>query len=261
MDDGSKDNTAAIVEAWKNEGKIHIRFYVQENGGKHRAHNQGVRRCNTDWFICVDSDDYLTDDAVDIFIKEIGLAEKEEIGVIFPKYEMQTGFPEKWFKYGEMVHISDMYFKLGGMIETALLLKTEYLKRCMFPEFEGEKYLGEEIIYNELDKIGKLRASDAKVYCFAYREDGLTNRTFYHWKKNPAGMLALLCSRYHIIIASDADPARKCALIFKCVMNINALCLAAGKRIREFSPNMFLSVVMYIPSILFAHYRYGDCNG
>lgn len=43
VDDGSTDNTKLLIEAWIREGKIDIRYYYQENSGKHVAINKGVR--------------------------------------------------------------------------------------------------------------------------------------------------------------------------------------------------------------------------
>ena len=52
------------------EKKITIRYFKQRNGGKQRAHNKGVEICNTELFICVDSDDYIVKDSVDKILKK-----------------------------------------------------------------------------------------------------------------------------------------------------------------------------------------------
>lgn len=256
VDDGSKDNTAEVLMRWKKEKKIDIEFYRQENGGKHRAHNLGVKMCNTDWFICVDSDDFLTKDAVDIFLAEI-LQIVDEIGIMFPKYEVRKEFSGHWFQRGEKVHVSDLYIKLNKITETALLYKAKYLKECLFPEYEGEKYLGEEIVYNELDRIGVMKVCDSKVYCYKYRDDGLTQNAFCHWKNSPIGMLALLSSRYNTILISDTRKTRKYVLLIKCIMNINALCMVSQKSIMKNTTNKYLSAFLYLPSVIFKKYRYG----
>src|SRR5665647_1656547 len=65
VDDGSTDNTKDLVQAWTNEGKLTIRYIYQKNGGKMRAHNTGVLYATTELFLCVDSDDYLVETAVE----------------------------------------------------------------------------------------------------------------------------------------------------------------------------------------------------
>ena len=65
VDDGSTDGTSEQVQEWIEANQILIRYHVRENGGKMRAHNDGVRLCHTELFLCLDSDDYLGTDAVE----------------------------------------------------------------------------------------------------------------------------------------------------------------------------------------------------
>lgn len=64
VDDGSTDDTLNIVESFKKENKLKIRYIRQENGGKHRALNVGICTIESDWTFIVDSDDYLLPEAV-----------------------------------------------------------------------------------------------------------------------------------------------------------------------------------------------------
>ena len=64
VDDGSTDQTEELVSNWIKENRIDIEYYKQENQGKPAAHNTGVELTKTELFTCVDSDDYLTDNAV-----------------------------------------------------------------------------------------------------------------------------------------------------------------------------------------------------
>ena len=59
VDDGSTDNTKQLVESFINENKITINYHWKQNGGKHTAHNVGLELCDTELFVCVDSDDSL----------------------------------------------------------------------------------------------------------------------------------------------------------------------------------------------------------
>lgn len=66
VDDGSTDNTAELFEQWQKESNpFSIRYFQQENGGKCRAINHGLELAAGKLFFTVDSDDYLTDDAVE----------------------------------------------------------------------------------------------------------------------------------------------------------------------------------------------------
>ena len=66
VDDGSADNTKALFDAWQQEDNFFpIRYIKQENGGKCRAINHGLKLAQGELFFTVDSDDYLTDDALE----------------------------------------------------------------------------------------------------------------------------------------------------------------------------------------------------
>ena len=65
IDDGSTDNTAELVKGWQMENKILIRYFYQENQGMHGAHNAAYRLIDTELNTCIDSDDYIPDDAVE----------------------------------------------------------------------------------------------------------------------------------------------------------------------------------------------------
>ena len=70
IDDGSKDDTKNIVKDFKDENKIEIKYFYQENQGKMLAINKLVKEANGDLIIECDSDDYFTEDAFDIIKNE-----------------------------------------------------------------------------------------------------------------------------------------------------------------------------------------------
>ena len=64
VDDGSSDGTKEIVSRWEHENIVPIKYIYQENAGKMQAHNLGTVLAESELFLCVDSDDYLEDDAI-----------------------------------------------------------------------------------------------------------------------------------------------------------------------------------------------------
>lgn len=66
IDDGSTDGTIDYVDRWINErNKFNIRYIYQQNQGMHGAHNTAYENINTELNTCLDSDDYMADDAVE----------------------------------------------------------------------------------------------------------------------------------------------------------------------------------------------------
>lgn len=66
VDDGSTDNTKELVEKWiKQKTEFNIRYIYKENGGMHTAYNTAYANIDTELSVNVDSDDYLTDTAIE----------------------------------------------------------------------------------------------------------------------------------------------------------------------------------------------------
>lgn len=84
VDDGSEDDTSAKVKKWMKENdKFKIRYIYQNNQGKQLAFNTGVENCELEYFFCVDSDDYLTDNAVEEIYKILpNIKEKRIAGIV-----------------------------------------------------------------------------------------------------------------------------------------------------------------------------------
>ena len=66
IDDGSTDHTQKLIKQYQSDNKIEIQYIYQNNGGKHRALNNGIQRIHTELTFIVDSDDYLREDATAI---------------------------------------------------------------------------------------------------------------------------------------------------------------------------------------------------
>ena len=57
VDDGSTDETPALVAELKRKASFPVRSIRKENGGKHTALNVGIREIDTPLIFIVDSDD------------------------------------------------------------------------------------------------------------------------------------------------------------------------------------------------------------
>ena len=143
VDDGSTDQVEDLITQWIEEKKIAIHFIRQENGGKHVAHNTGVLNCDTDLFICVDSDDYLTDDAIELVYKYWDMIKNNQqlAGIaMLRKYQngqlMSTHMP----KGIDSSTLYDLYENYHFKGDLALVFRTEILKKYLFPQFENEKF-------------------------------------------------------------------------------------------------------------------------
>ena len=82
VDDGSTDHLEDVVRPWlERAAAFQIEFYRKENGGMYTAYNLALSHVETDYWVCIDSDDWLADDAVDIIYRAIRYSESKNINI------------------------------------------------------------------------------------------------------------------------------------------------------------------------------------
>lgn len=259
VDDGSSDGTRELVEAWASDdgNPFEIRYFYQENSGKHVAQNRAVREARGELFICVDSDDWLTSDAVSTML---GTKLREfEAGVIFPKLLFEKGKLREtpWFPNGaDLIELADMRFEFGLGIETALLFRTNLLAAHPSPVEEGEHFMSEDLVYLSFPRGTRFRISSAGFYECEYLDDGLTHNLFSHWISCPLGAAALFVMRYEV--AGRYRLSRRLPAQVKALMNLSALRIALGEGALLGSPNRFMSALLIPASAVFSKVRYRE---
>lgn len=70
IDDGSTDFTRQLVEGFISEKRIPIRYIYKENGGLHTGYNTAYSNIDSELCVCIDSDDFMPDDAVELILKK-----------------------------------------------------------------------------------------------------------------------------------------------------------------------------------------------
>ncbi len=193
VDDGSTDGTEQLLDLWeKEQSEFKITYIKTQNGGKHRAINKGIQLANGELFFIVDSDDYITKDAVDFILtkSESILSDDTFAGIVGLKQiysskeiidgEFCTG------DYIDADYLERRKYNLLG--DKAEVFKTKILKHFPFPEFEGEKFVSEGLVWNKIALAGyKLRWYNHVIYLCDYLAEGLTKNMYNILQNNPRG--------------------------------------------------------------------------
>lgn len=189
IDDGSTDNTRELVCEWKRENKIPIDYYYQENQGMHGAHNAAYRLIETELNTCIDSDDYMPDDAVEKIVnfweqhRSTEVAGFMGLDVDFEGNVIGTPFPEGM----ERTTIGGFYCH-GGKGDKKLVFRTDVVKNYPeYPIFEGEKYGPMGVKIQLIDQDYELLTLNEPLSCVCYMPDGSTQNMFKQYIFNPKG--------------------------------------------------------------------------
>ena len=190
VDDGSADDTKALVASWQGEENLFpIRYVYQENGGKCRAINRGLKEADGRLFFTVDSDDYLTDDAIEKVIRWDGELPRDGhfCGYVGNRGITPTQTPNRLFPGGYLDGTAlDRYDQVDG--ERAFVFYTEVHRKYLYPEFPGEKFLTEAVTWDLMAHDGyKMRFYNDIIWIWEYKDDGLTRAGYRVFLENPQG--------------------------------------------------------------------------
>jgi glycosyltransferase involved in cell wall biosynthesis len=189
VDDGSTDNTKELLQIWMADAKIPIVYFYQENQGMHGAHNAAYRLIETELNTCIDSDDYMPDDAVEKIIsfwKAKGSAKYAGIvGLdITPDGKViGTKFPENLTE-----STLNGFYDRGGKGDKKLVYRTEIINSVPeYPLFEGERYVSLGYKYLLVDQKYKLLVLNEPLVVVDYLPDGSSLNMFKQYVRNPKG--------------------------------------------------------------------------
>lgn len=157
VDDGSSDGTRELFAAWQQEeNAFPIRYVWQENGGKCRAINHGLELARGELFFTVDSDDYLTEDALQkVAAWDAELPDKARYcGFVGNRGVNPKETPNRLFEGGYLDGTAlDRYTmveqdKVLVDGERAFVFYTDVHRKYLYPEFPGEKFLTEAVTWD-----------------------------------------------------------------------------------------------------------------
>lgn len=193
VDDGSTDNTQEVVKNWLFNVNIHIKYVYKQNGGKHTALNWAINMVSSELIFIVDSDDVLTNDAVETILRYHRKYESENS---ICGYSFLRAYPDgkvngKKFVPDERIatYIEARINSNDTMADKAEVFKTECLREFPFPEYQGEKFLGEDIVWIQMAKKYSMVHINKIIYMGNYQEDGLTKKRRLHNIESPVGCM------------------------------------------------------------------------
>ena len=178
MDDGSTDGTSDLF-AGKTflSAPFPIRYYRQENGGKHCALNAGVKQAKGDFIFIADSDDWLLPQSVAIVgLHTSAIADDNTfagvagLDVFDDERIVGTGLPQDIIDCNAM-DIRYRYHVDGDLKE---VFKTTVLQEFPFPEIQDEKFCPEQLVWFRIAQKYKLRYFNTPIYVAEYQSNGIT---------------------------------------------------------------------------------------
>lgn len=194
IDDGSTDCTYEKVKNWSADNtKFPIRYYKFENSGKQKEINRALDLARGELFFTVDSDDLLTADALDKINQwEKTIPQCEEFCGFAGSDGDMTGKAINPIFSEEYVDATffNRYAETGMFIghDRPWVFYTDVHRQYRYPEFEGEKFIAEAVVWNRMAKDGyQIRCFNDVIYLIEHQEDGYTKKISQILIQSPKG--------------------------------------------------------------------------
>lgn len=195
VDDGSTDDTREVVANLKEKcgGAFPMGYVYKANGGKHMAINIGAERARGELLFIADSDDLLTDDALETVENswhDIS-DDKSFAGIAGLDITMDTrevigsGLPQEHIDCNA-IDIRYRHHVTGDMKE---VFRTEVLREFPFPEFAGERFCPEQLVWFRMARRYRLRYINKPIYIADYQPDGITAGITRARMRNPSASM------------------------------------------------------------------------
>lgn len=237
IDDGSTDNTKELVEEWmKNDNKFEIRYHYKKNGGMHTGHNAAYELIDTKLNVCIDSDDFMPDNAVELIVNFWNKYGSDKYSGIVALDVYKNGevigckLPNK-----KSTTLSGFYDN-GGQGDKKLIYRTEVINKYpSYPEFKGEKFVPLDYKYLLADQDYELLIMNEAVCVVEYMEDGSSKNMFRQYYKNPRGFSFM--RKVHMVY--DKKFINK----FKnCIHYVSSSFISKNKEFISESPNKLMTI-------------------
>lgn len=247
IDDGSTDNTKELVQKWSKSTKdFEIKYYYKENGGMHTAHNSAYELIDTELNVCIDSDDYMTDNAVELIINAWKQCDKRNqyAGIIALDIDNQGNvIGTDLSALDDIAHIRDFYLN-GGRGDKKFIYRTDLITACPpYPVFEGEKYVSLAYKYSMLDDKYKMIVLNEAVCVVEYRNDGSSLNMWRQYIKNPKG--------FAFIRLEDMKRAKNIKSLYRNAIHyVSSSIFSKDINFIKRSPKKIATIIAIIPGIL-----------
>ena len=179
VDDGSTDGTENLPFFKEEHEGFPIRYIRQENGGKHRAINRGIKEAKGELFLILDSDDSLPEvslERIAFYYQQI--KDNFSFGGVCGYMAHHDGTVIGHGNDALLLDVNTLelrykYHVQGDMCE---VFRTSVLKEFSFPEIDRERFCPEALVWNRIAQKYRLHVFHEVVYFRDYLDGGLSDK-------------------------------------------------------------------------------------
>ena len=182
VDDGSTDSSPAICEEYAGRDS-RIRVIHQENKGLSEARNAGIRASAGKCLTYVDSDDFLTENALEKWTELINRFQADmaiaNMAILADERDFTPRAPEEIREFrmtGKEALEQMLLGRIHGSSACGLLLAAELARKHLFPP--GKFHEDDRVTFRYYTDAERVAATTEELYLYIQRPGSITHRTF-----------------------------------------------------------------------------------
>lgn len=190
IDDGSTDNTSCLVKSWQNVDRgFEIKYIYKENGGLASGYNVAIENIETELAVCVDSDDYLSDDAIEKVVsfwsehRDEGYAGIVGLDCTPDGKVIGDLLPNK--KSINLIDLMVGNYKIKNGDRKNFVRTDLYKSVAPMKEFSGERDFNPHYLHIKISQHYDFLVLNEKLCYVDYQQDGMTTTVFKQYLRSP----------------------------------------------------------------------------
>lgn len=190
IDDGSTDNTRQLVQQWMDAPKpFELVYYYKENGGLHTAYNEAISHIQTELCVCIDSDDFMPDDAVErILTFWQAQGSRQVAGIVGLDYDLQgnvIGDPLPDQKTVNLIDLLTGKYPIRNGDRTNVVRTELYKKFAPMQVFDGEKNFNPHYMHLQISREYDFLVLNENLRFVDYQPGGMSDSMFRQYRNSP----------------------------------------------------------------------------
>ena len=190
IDDGSTDNTRTLVEGWLKEPlDFEIVYYYKENGGLHTAYNEAIAHIETELCVCIDSDDFMPDNAVERILEFWGSYGSEQVaGIVGVDHDLNDRIIGDPLPDQKTVNLIDLLVGRYPIVngDRTNVVRTElYKKYAPMKVFPGEKNFNPHYLHLQISQEYDFLVLNENLRFVDYQPGGMSASMWKQYRSSP----------------------------------------------------------------------------
>lgn len=190
IDDGSTDHTRELVAGWMAQPlDFQIIYRYKENGGLHTTYNEAIAHIDTELCVCIDSDDFMPDDAVEkilAFWREKG--SDKVAGIVGLDFDLEGKVIGDPLPDQPTVNLIDLLvgrYDLDNGDRTNVVRTELYKKFAPMKVFPGEKNFNPHYMHLQISMEYDFLVLNENLRFVEYQPGGMSNSMYKQYRSSP----------------------------------------------------------------------------